>query len=91
MRALRFVIRSLRRAPGFATAAVLTIALGIGAATTIFSIVYGVLLRPLPYRSPDRIVLIEGWSSTFAGRQIHATACGWRVAALRSAPPRRWR
>src|SRR5688500_539349 len=53
---LRFAIRSLRRAPGFLIVTVLALALGIGATTSIFSVVYGVLLRPLPYPDAERIV-----------------------------------
>jgi predicted permease len=55
---LRFGARTLARNPGFTAVAVLTLALGIGATTAIFSVVYGVLLRPLPYRDSNRIMAV---------------------------------
>jgi putative ABC transport system permease protein len=55
---LRFGLRTLRRQPGFAATAVLTLALGIGATTAIFSVVNAVVLRPLPFAAPDRIVAV---------------------------------
>src|SRR4026208_1067383 len=60
MNDLKFALRQLRKSPGFTVVAVLTLALGIGANTAIFSLVNGVVLRPLPFPDAERIIYFEG-------------------------------
>src|SRR5438874_13503547 len=62
MNDLKFAIRQLLKNPGFTAVAVLTLALGIGANTALFSVVNGVLLRPLPFREQERLVTL--WESS---------------------------
>src|SRR5579871_973600 len=55
---LRFAFRQLRKSPGLTLTIVLALALGIGATTAVFSLAEGILLRPLPFRDPERLVLL---------------------------------
>lgn len=64
---VRFALRQLRRAPGFAAVAVLTLALGLGGATAIFALVDAVVLNPLPFRDGDRLVMVSQYSPKTCG------------------------
>src|SRR5687768_13242387 len=67
MNEFRHALRALLRAPGFTAVSIATLALAIGACTAIYSVVHGVLLQPLPYPEPDRIVQV--WQSGEKGGQ----------------------
>jgi putative ABC transport system permease protein len=76
---LRLAFRALSRSPGFAALAIATLALGLGASTAIFSVVSGVLLKPLPYPQADRLLQVESvFPSGFVGRVSYPSVVDFR-------------
>ena len=75
---LRYGLRTLRKNPGFATVAIATLALGIGANTAIFSVVYGIAFRPLPYRNAGRLVVVWAHRMEDANSRSHVSLPDFR-------------
>ncbi len=83
MHDFRYARRRLRASPGFALTSIATLALAIGASTALFSVLNAVLLRPLPFEAPDRLVML--WTEIpsrglTAGRSAYGNVEEWRTA-----------
>src|SRR2546427_13285075 len=77
---LRYAVRTLRKSPGFAAAGILTLALAIGSNTAVFSVVNGVLLRPLPFAEQDRLFMLAEQNRQGAFRPpSYPTFLDWRA------------